>query len=52
MHWAENCFEYIGDHDVISHIRAAKALLAFKTMSVPSDNSSSAAKYFGGLAFG
>jgi hypothetical protein len=52
MRWAENCFEYIGDHDVISHIRAAKALLEFKTMSIPSDDSSSAAKYFGGLAFG
>ena len=52
MCWAENCFKYIGNHDVISHICTAKALLEFKTMSIPSDDSSSAAKYFGGLAFG
>jgi hypothetical protein len=52
MRWAENCFEYIADHEAVSHIRAAKALLDFKTMNIPADESITPAKYFGGIGFG
>ena len=52
MCWAENCFEYIADHKVVSHFHAAKALLDFKTMNIPADESITPAKYFGGIGFG
>ena len=57
MHWAENCFESIVDYNILSHIRAARAAVPFKTMSAPNDKFENCkppapAKYFGGVAFG
>jgi hypothetical protein len=50
MHRAEKCFERIMDHQVISHIRHAKRLVPYRTMTSASTNSP--LKYFGGLAYG
>ncbi len=49
---AEYAFEYIADHQVISHLRHAKDAVPFKTMNIPSSKSVTDAKYYGGIAFG
>jgi hypothetical protein len=50
MHRAETCFEQLLDHQVISHIRHAKRLVPYRTMT--SASTKSPLKYFGGLAYG
>ena len=50
MHRAETCFEQIMDHQVISHIRHAKTVVPYRTMT--SATHSPPLKYFGGLAYG
>ena len=55
MRCAEYCFESIADHQVISHIRHAKATVPYNTMTIPPPNDSDispSAKYFSGIAFG
>ena len=45
------CFEYINDHQVISHIHHAKKQVHFKTMSTPSSVGGSSFSY-GSMTFG
>ncbi len=52
MKRAEYCFESIADHQVISHMFHTKKAVLFKIMNIPSHNSVTALKYYGGLAFG
>jgi hypothetical protein len=53
MRRAERSFEEIADHQVISHLKNVKAVVPFKTMSLPSSaGKNHSVRYFGGIAFG
>ncbi len=52
MKCAEYCFESIADHQVISNMFHTKKVVPFKTMNIPSRNSVTPLKYYGGFAFG
>ena len=52
MRRAEICFEELADHQVVSHMRNAKAAVPFKTMSLFNHTTQPSCKYYGGLAFG
>jgi len=52
MRRAEICFEELADHQVVSHMRNAKAVVPFKTMSLFNHSTQPSCKYYGGLAFG
>ena len=52
MRHAEQFFQLIGDHQVISHIENTKTVVPFKTMSFPSSGIHHSVRMFGGIVFG
>jgi len=52
MHRAERSFQVMADHQVISHLKNAKTVVPFKTMSFPSSGNNHSVQFFGGIAFG
>ena len=53
MRCAERSFEVMADHQVISHLKNANAVVPFKTMSFPSSSGNNhSVNFFGGIAFG